>query len=351
MKIIKSSLVLVLLACLYGCKGKSVFVGEARYGLTFAREHTFPPGEPIFEAFGGQSIQIVDTFLLVQHQYPHPEFYWDIYNLNNRQHLKSILRRGRGPNEVLFAHYDGQHEKVNGENWMFFLDVNANQFFKINLEQTIRSGKDSVVSISSIDSSKSPYFTINDNLFLYFPFSRSAGYMKVIKSEPYGKNPVMTKEIFGKITPEEYAYYLHDNSMNYNGKKNKVCVTYGRLNHIQLIDLEGNDDLILSAASSSNWPALQQSDPMDLLNRSIFYVSPRSTDDYIFISYYNKKISEMQNSPKECEVHVFDWEGNALAKLSFQDHIGAFAVDEKNKILYGINNREQIYAYDISPYL
>jgi hypothetical protein len=347
MKTIKLFVVLlVVLASHYGCY-RSVFTGGGRYKLQFKQEHTFPPSEnPLLEVFGGTGLHIIDTLLLVQRQHENPSYYWEIYNLNSLKHVKSILRHGRGPSEVLFVNYAGQHEKINGEEWMFFSDVNSAKFLKINLTESVHSGKDIVELMSPIDPVKSPYFAIDNDALLYCEYDQEDGNIRLMTCDRSLKNPSMLKEICQNVTPDDSWKLVH--YIGYSENNNKVCIAPYYVDHIQIIDLESNKDMVLSTAKSDNWPTVREQDFTDL---TLFYSGIRTTDDYIFTLYYDKKISEMVNSPKETEIHVFDWDGDAVARLCFEDHIASFAVDMKNKVLYGINHMEQIYAYNVEPYL
>ena len=230
MKKIKFLTVLILLASSYGCKQEGTFAGKGKYGLKFKQELVLPHGKPLREIFGGSSLQIIDTLLLVQHQYENPTYFWEVYSLNNLDHIKSILSRGRGPGEVLFAHYTGQHEKINDDNWMFFFDTNSSKFLKINLDESIRSGKDMVELVSTVSRDKFPYFAIDKDVFLYCNYNRDGGYMSLMKGDNSWKNPVMDKKYHRNITPDDYNKLIH--SMYYNKKNNKVCVIPYYVDHI-----------------------------------------------------------------------------------------------------------------------
>lgn len=344
MKTGKLLIFLMLLTFFYGCKEQGgAFAGKSRYGLKFKHEYKFPPGNPVLRLIGGNSIQIIDTLLLIQHQYENPAFHWDVYGLNGLQHLKSILRHGRGPLEVLFAHYAGQHETVNGENWMYCLDMNSARFLKINLDKSIRSGVDAVELVSPFDPAKSPCFAISNELFLYRDYDRKEGSVNLVKGDNSWKNPTVIRALFRNVTDEELNKLTY--SFYYNKVRNKVCVVPSYLDRIHIVDLEGDDDIIASTAVSDEWQTVRRQDFPEL---TVFYTSTRITDDYIFALYTNKKITEMGNIPDEVEIHVFNWDGDAVAKLRFEDKITSFAVDMKRRVLYGMDNLEQLYAYDFS---
>lgn len=348
MRTIKLLTILIVLAIGYGCREQEgVFTGKEKYGLKFKREQTFPPGNPLFELSGGQSLQIIDTLLLVQYQHANPSYYWDVYSLTNLKHLKSILRQGRGPNEVLFAHYAGQYEIINDDLWMFFFDTTSAKFLKVNLSESIRSGNDIIELVSPIDREKFPYFAINDSTFIYCGYNPDKGYLGLMTENNFRKEPVTIKKIYKDTTLEDFYKLSH--SLYYNAKNKKLCVIPYYVNHIQIIDLEGDSDILLSTANSDNWPALQKENISE--STIIYYGSTRITEDYIFALYTNKKISEMENIPEETEIHIFNWDGEAIAKILLGHNLISFAVDAKNKILYGLNGLEQVYAYDISSCL
>lgn len=338
----------VLSLFLYGCNNQDgVFVGKNKYGLKFKQECIQPNENPILELFSGNSIQIIDTLLLVQHQEENPTFYWDVYSLNSMKHLKSILRKGRGPNEVLSAHYIGQYEKINDNIWMYFLDINSGKFLKININESIKSGDDIIELVSAVDADKSPYFILNNNSFIYCNNNRAEGYMSLMQGDNSWKNPSVEKKYIRNITSDDFNKLTH--SIYYNKKDNKVCIVPFYVNHIQIIDLSGNNNIISSTSNNNNWQTLSK----DGISGStkIFYSTTRTTDDFIFALYNNKQLSEMGTAPKEREIHVFDWNGKAISKILLDGSITSFAVDINNKTLYGLDNLSHIYKYDISSCL
>jgi|GEM_PF-6117864 hypothetical protein len=349
MKITNLLIISVSLIVFLGCKNQGgMFIGKSKYGLKFEQEYVMPSGEnPVLELLpGGQAIYIIDTLLLAQHRYENPSYHWDIYNLNNLTHLKSILRNGRGPDEVLFSDYAGQYEKINNEIWMYFFDLNSARFLKINLNQSIQSGGDIIELISPINPQNSPYFVIDNDSFIYSNYSRNEGSISLIKSDNSWRNSAIYKNIYREMATNDY--YKLRYSLLFNKKNRKMCLTPSYIDQIQIIDLENNNDMVLSTAKSNNWETIRQE---DVLSATVFYTTTRITDDLIFTLRRNQKVMELENTPKDTEVHIFNWAGDAIAKIRLADFIVSFDVDMKNKILYGLDNIERLYAYDISSCL
>ena len=332
-----------------GCKEQGgMFIGKSKFSLVFEQEYVMPSGEdPALELLPGSLvINIIDTLLLAQHQLENPIYHWDVYSLNSLTYLKSILRNGRGPDEVLLADYEGQYEKINDEVWMYFLDLNSARFLKINLNQSIQPGGDIIELVSYIAPQKAPYFIIDNETFMYSDHSRIEGSVSLMKSDHYLRNPVVYKKIYEEMAPNDYYKLRH--YLLFNKKDRKVCLTPSYINQIQIIDLEGNNDMVLSTAKSNDWETIRQE---DVLSATVFYAGTgtRITDDLIFSLFINMKVGG--EIPKETEIHIFNWVGDAIAKIRLADYIISFDVDMKNKILYGLDKLERLYAYDISSCL
>jgi len=349
MRVTKLLIIFAFLIVFSGCKEQGgMFIGKNKSGLRFEQEYVMPSGgDPVLELLPGSLvINIIDTLLLAQHQHENPTYHWDVYSLNSLTYLKSILRNGRGPDEVLFTDYAGQYEKINDEIWMCFSDLNSSRFLKINLNKSIQPGGDIIELISYIAPHKAPYFIIDNETFMYRDYSRVEGSVSLIKSDNFLRNPVVYKKIYEEMAPDDYNKLRH--SLHFNKRDRKVCLTPSYINQIQIIDLEGNDDMVLSTVRSNDWETIRQE---DVLSATVFYASTgtRITDDLIFSLFINMKVGG--EIPKETEIHVFTWAGDAIAKIRLADYIISFDVDMKNKILYGLDNLERLFAYDISSCL
>lgn len=230
---------------------------------------------------------------------------------------------------------------------MYFLDLNSGRFLKINLTGSIKSGNDVIEVVTAIDSDKFPYFAVNNDTFIYCNKNWNERYISLVKGDNSWKNPVMEKKYIRHITSDDFDKLTH--SLYYNKKNEKICVVPFYINHIQIIDLEGKNDIISSAAGNNNWQTVSRNDISGLT--ILFYTAIRTTDDFIFALYNNRQIAGMGNTPEQRVIHLFDWNGKALTRILLEDSITSFAVDIKNKTLYGLDNLSYLYRYDISSCL
>lgn len=54
-------------------------------------------------------------------------------------------------------------------------------------------------------------------------------------------------------------------------------------------------------------------------------------------NYFYVRCPVRKNSNKECEIKVFDYSGNSIARYELDAMLHAYAVDEQNKVIYGYN--------------
>ena len=81
----------------------------------------------------------------------------------------------------------------------------------------------------------------------------------------------------------------------------------------------------------------------DVMSREQYYVSyPKATDEYLFCLYTNP-------DDGQSELHVFDWEGNAVARFALGRRLDFFDYDEKQNMIYAIDSSidDRIFVYSL----
>jgi len=82
-------------------------------------------------------------------------------------------------------------------------------------------------------------------------------------------------------------------------------------------------------------------------NKYEYYVDLVATEEKLFALYANqtRKTWALENKP--AEIHVFDWMGKPLYKVTLDEKILKIAIDKQKNSLYGMTAEEKIYQYDI----
>ncbi|MFN3800057.1 BF3164 family lipoprotein [Belliella pelovolcani] len=69
---------------------------------------------------------------------------------------------------------------------------------------------------------------------------------------------------------------------------------------------------------------------------NIAFTAIASTDQNIYAVYYGKNVTELEN-PSQCNLLVFDWKGKLKENIALDHPLNFITVDQKNKIIYGLN--------------
>jgi hypothetical protein len=103
----------------------------------------------------------------------------------------------------------------------------------------------------------------------------------------------------------------------------------------------------------------QQANREIVKNLPLQYINLYTTDNHIYALYAGKKEDELENHSGEAlskgvSVHVFNWDGTAICSLNLDCIINCFCVDEKNKVIYGIDptgdENSIFYRFDIPEF-
>ena len=327
----------------------SPFTGYRQYGLEFREKCVLDDGEKLLETLGGGIIGIVDTFLVVEHRDSSPEYFWDVYNARTGDFIRSMFRHGRGPDEVLAAQYDGQCVSLDSCIFVYALDYNSEEMLRVNFTGSIYSGDDAVSVIAPLEYIHTPGFMDGDGALVYCDYDIGNGELFLAKDSESGE-ALRLKRIYSDVD-------LHDRDMaafntRYNAFRNKVCVAYSRLSLIQILDLDVADDndMRLSASSDDGWRGGGTVSEETVLH----YGRLNVTDRYIYAGYIGKTMEECieDEGVFQNEIHVFSWDGEAIAKVTIIDNdVVSFAVSDDNSAMYVVNDKEEVFVYNLSNVL
>lgn len=237
------------------------------------------------------------------------------------QLVHSLGKLGEGPDE--FSTYpslslgdDGKHYIFDGfKNKLYSLDINSGA---LTQEKFLVPEKDIVEEIISISQSKY-VFQPGGHTNLFTKISRELrgpkkSFPLSIKNSHFQSQDNTKKLTFSsnyltkKPNEELYAsvFNYYDELLITDGKEIKFHET-----------LFGN---LLYDANQTN----------------IAFTAIASTDHNIYAVYYGKNVTELEN-PSQCNLLVFDWKGKLKENIALDHPLNFITVDQKNKILYGLN--------------
>jgi hypothetical protein len=273
-----------------------------------------------------------------------------IYNLNNLESPSiKLINRGKGPNELLTFNYYGQYEKDSSNINIWFVDDGiGKRSIKMNLTKSVKLKK-AVYGKTEMFSNiqHGDRFIINDTTFLYAnSVQESVGncYLSF-----YNTN---RKHIYNKTELFENNFDRDQSDINLfrlkiSPKKNKILFLGTYISRIGILSLNHERSYDIQMYNYVN----EKSEfNINSIDNTIYYLDACVTEDFIYALYLDKSPNIYLSDSNEfnTEIHVFNWEGQAIGKIVTNTNIMHLELDEINNCLYGFKaSNEGVYKYTI----
>lgn len=221
-------------------------------------------------------------------------------------------------------------------------DLNLASFFKVYLTQSLIRDDDKIELIHKIKEPSSPYYIIDDKIISKVLVGPNRFSYKVYNAD--NQEEISILKLYDDVSEDGMEKLISGD--RFNPQKNKIAMGMIMLDQINIVDLNDNNNVCVTTAPRFTWISEIQDKPN--IDMKVFYTTLEITDDYIFALYTNQAFAEWQKVSKPVEIHIFDWDGNGIARLNINEYLQYFAIDEINRCLYGIDHLERFYKYDLA---
>jgi len=342
--------IIALIIFLYSCQGGSknenpLFIGETVVINEFPKTVKLEGKQIELTSFGAENMYLVDTFLVFASS--KLDTFYSIYSTNSKKHVINLIPKGRGANETPGVVSPLFHEKDdNGDLKIFFQDRVYNCISALNLTRSIREKK------TCIERSLCPLpepgmfgiFPISDSLMFYHYFNlgdRKEYYATYNKQlQKFSQNDSISRY---KL-PNTGDMFLLNAYTKFQPRQQRYASAMHFLNQINIYSLKNKE---MKCIVFQNVSDLQAVGKCPMPNKYEYYVDLVATEEKLFALYANqtRKTWALENKP--AEIHVFDWMGKPLYKVTLDEKILKIAIDKQKNSLYGMTAEEKIYQYDI----
>lgn len=332
--------ILLLLSIILGaCESKNIFQDNPIIHIAdFQYEAQVIGKKKDIAPMGILGLHVIDTFIIsTQNNLPK---YLGVYRKENGEKLKELLPIGRGPNEFLDFTFKGQYYKDKQGINLYFSDCNKGYFYALNLTETLQQDTLCVNQISKI-----PYRS-------YPTFLLDSGYISKAYIPENKKMIYLLHDSTGQAI-QQFLLYNNVDFIRYNQigtadqikpDLSKIAMGMLMFNQINILDLKGNNNFTITTATGNTYLSKKYLDEHDPI---VYYCDLECTDKYIYALFVNQKLSEWQRIAHPTEIHVFDWNGNAIYKLKTKETLLNIDIDETEQKIYGLATEEQVFTYDI----
>lgn len=350
---------LIIITALIACNnGPTITLEVKDYDITEGA-HKSIKSEPVdfsTEIFGVDDIFMCDSLLIFQTT--DPSGFLKIYNVNNHKKY-NLCTKGRSSNEFMSAStLSGQYYKLNSD---LIIPVNdgMNNMKEINLTESIRKGRTTIVSISeSMETFNNGMNVILDSnknkRFCFDNAQRNEIYNDEIDLPNYyitnnGRKTKKIKVFRNKLNLEREidAISYHFGCLYKHPSKNIIIQAFQHINYIIYFDVDNNHYYAIHGSGTISFDDyIKHESKMDFC----FVDACCNSPDFFIVLLNSQKtpLGQTQNS----RLLFFDWSGNYIGCAETDVKINRIALDSTNRVLYGLRiASETIVSFDLNDFI
>lgn len=280
-----------------------------------------------------------------------------IVPLNNKDSIvKRIVQKGRGPNELLNVWYLTSEDSKNNF-WAF--DLIASEVMKLNSKNVYDTIALQPTKISLKDDATHGTLAIdllNDAEFICT--GRYNGF-RVAKIDTAGnviKKIGLNPEITEKTEFNQYLNEAYQGAIKRKPDGTKFIIACRFSDQIEIFDSNKADQELVIKGPLFTEPTFKvtsagngESMILDSKETSKCYNDVTVTNEYIIGLFSGEKLEEEGTNNKSA-IHIFDWNGNAVAKLFINQECASLTIDTTNNrvYLFGGGMIPEIYYFDLN---
>lgn len=272
---------------------------------------------------------------------------FDFFSLPQGTYIGSAGIRGQGPDEF-YGLLDTRSFSATGEGFSV-MEAGANIYKTI----VYKTGHLSVTNSNNLLQSgvqNVGLYPLKDSIYLTFGDMVSAEEYGLLDAKDHsvrklGVYPQWTSAEVESEGPARFFIYIKSCMVHPQG--DKFAAFYGYFKRLRIYDSEVrllHDIDVRIEPYKTNFES-----GMETKNRPVYYIGQPQTDgDYIYALCSNAPGSG-EGIMSDSELHIFDWEGKAIACYKFDRRISLFALSKKHGKIFAIDNRisNQLFIYDL----
>jgi len=295
-------------------------------------------------------IWLMDSLILIKNESANcDDYFFNVYNLRTLELICQFAPPGRGPEEYTSISFNGQSNMINSDLMITLFDHGRLQFQQLNLSATSEAGRIEIVNTvpmpEAISWAINPfllsekkvigramriqgrYFKYDDNNLEYFPFY-----------------PPIKREI-----PDDFVHNIYSSCdfLSPDGTLFVSALTFFKQLDVFTSDLEHKFSLVFPDSPTDIDFFKDKNQPMgDKL--VYFYTDIHVSNKHIYAICQNIKLAEISQMDRGLsELHVFNYDGEPLAKLILNHTIFRITVNNEDSKLYGVPGFQSIESSDL----
>lgn len=298
------------------------------------------------EVIAAKNIFIIDTLMI----FPTPvlDTLYHAVSTRDPKWRKSFIAKGEGPSEFDNALPPLSTEIRDGDLLISFYHKARQGLFHYNLTQSFLHGNDifqDTIPLGELNEIYRAYQINEDEVFVdnmdfininqqYSIYNR--------KSKQLIRND---NAMISSLKSQGDTYLLATNTIfsKSNGKYASAMMFADQINIYDLTIPENS----FSISDSDQPTSLPDASRTLMPFKKEYYADLRESNNLLFGLYADLSRKEWANGDSPALIHVIDWEGNPICKLSTKEKLVKFDIDPENNMLYGLTEKQEVYKYDL----
>ena len=276
--------------------------------------------------------------------------FFNIFNIDTGRKLGSFCEKGRGSKEAISVGCIFQLFKKGNDLMTLLYATNERKLFEWNITKSVEKGRTVYDTILPYDT-YSTHWHFNQSEDMAFDYQSSNKLGKNEVSTPYYKK----RNIYTNKLVQDYPIYKTKSIRStairplytFDAIKpdgSKIVQVMRHLPQINILDTYTGNLVGYRMKNGPNFSLLET----DLESANIYYNSVHADDNYIYATYWGKELWDNTRFPDLHTIHIFDWDGNLLYKLTTDQSYFNVWSDPVRKRLYTLDmNTEKICYFDL----
>jgi hypothetical protein len=334
-------LLLFIIILIQSCSENKInFFSGTLKAIHFEKEYAVAGEHINVDSIGIKDVTIVGNYLIAG-TYKQPHF-TQIYDLKTLSLIGNFFYKGAGPND--FGYIDVIKKEYP---YIWIQDRLYKNVRMIDLEESIHNKHTAIKNELKYLDVVEPInaFYINDTCLLIKSFDINKGlcYFRYNPANAQSSHEVIMYNY--PITNDILQTKMAPMSDCMKPDGSKIASLSGMLDQIDILDIDHPQKNISVTTTNHqyDYSYINYTNGDDM--QTSYFSYPYCSNKHVFALYKN-------NNTNNIELHIIDWDGNAVCKLLLDMEIASFTIDFDNGFMYGISPiEERVYRYDIGNVL
>lgn len=247
--------------------------------------------------------------------------------------------KGRANDELMNCQFNGQMEKIDGNNCVWISDVGKSRLVLIDIDKSMENGKIAIMKEMKTPPMSVYSFCVNDSILI--------AEQLIGNNFELLKHDVLSNTFFQEtLYKDDYtnAFSLYKSIWRLDSRTNRIIGAMQSVNQINVYSIDDQERYsIVIGEQRTNKKELIDNETG--LERTTTFCDLEMTGSYIYALYMNQDYNDSYEKAKPLDLLIFDLDGNLARVVRINDYVFDIAVSNNGRHLYGRTSNDEIYRY------